>query len=291
MGSKSKIEWTDATWNPVTGCDKVSTGCKNCYAEKYLKRFHGDNGFAVTLHENRLSKPDTWKNPRIIFVCSLGDLFHEDVPFNFIDKIFSVIERNKRHTFIILTKRPENAKVYYDDRGISKPYLNVWFGISAENQETADIRVPVLLQIPAIVRFVSAEPLLGYINLSKIKIGDISYIDALKGFGYGEMVPGHSIFYHRISWVIVGGESGNKARPMHPDWAISLRNQCDSAGIPFFFKQWGEWAPAHSLQCNFPEFKGKTWYVFDPGTSVCKIGKKKAGNKLDGKVYNEHPKI
>ncbi len=314
MASNSKIEWTDATWNPIVGCTKVSQGCKNCYAERMAYRLShalgkvgdtipdawaaysnvitgkGWNGL-TDIVPDALDKPLHWKKPRRVFVCSMGDLFHETIPFNWIAKVWDRIANSPQHTFLILTKRPERMREFMSEYGHFNYGLlpNVWLGVSVENQDWANIRVPILLQIPAIVRFVSAEPLLGYVNLTKIKIGDISYIDALKGFGYGEMIDGHKLHYPTINWVIAGGESGNKARPMHPDWAVSIRDQCMSAGVPFFFKQWGEWAPSHALNCNLPDFKGKLWMNFDPDISVCKIGRKKAGNKLDGKVYNEYP--
>ncbi len=222
----TKIEWTDETWNPVTGCTKISTGCKNCYAERMAKRLAGRFGypeaphqFDVTLHFDRLGDPLKWrKKPRMVFVCSMGDLFHPKVPDDFIMRVFRIMGRSNanRNIFQILTKRPERMRdwvneyvVDYDNR--PAPFKNIWLGVTAENQETADLRIPTLLDTPAAVRFVSAEPLLGPINLDNwAKI---------------------------VDWVIVGGESGNGFREMDPEWARSIKRQCAEANVPFFMKQ------------------------------------------------------
>lgn len=276
----TKIEWTDEVWNPVTGCDKVSQGCKNCYAEimhrrlmgmfpdKYGKPFLGN----IQLHESELMRPTTWRNkPRRIFVNSMSDLFHEDVPFSFIYKVFAVMDvcRMYGHTFQILTKRPGrmlefmNAHVSYT---INSPLDNVWLGVSVEDQKTADERIPLLLQTPAAVRFLSCEPLLGPINIAHSLM-------------YGQWNLNADLHHtQKINWVIVGGESGRNARPMHPDWVRSLRDQCHAAGVPFFFKQWGEWAPSDLLM----PFKSEP---------VFKVGKKKSGNYLDGKQHLEFPNV
>ena len=209
----SPIEWTSATWNPVTGCTKVSPGCAHCYAETMAKRLKAmgnpryAHGFEVHLHEDMLDLPLSWKRPRMIFVNSMSDLFHEAIPFSFIEKVFGTIERANWHTFQILTKRAERMAEL-------APHLhwpeNLWMGVTVECQECAD-RIDYLRTVPAAVRFVSAEPLLGPLDI------DLDGID----------------------WLIVGGESGPRARPMDREWARALRYQCLREGIPFFFKQWG----------------------------------------------------
>lgn len=311
MGDKSKIEWCDATWNPVTGCTKVSQGCKNCYAEGVANRFWGDRKFTdVQCHEDRLDQPLRWKKPRRIFVNSMSDLFHPDVPFEFIDKVFAVMGLAEQHTFMILTKRPERMLEYFQNirysGGVrprfsfifwaaseikhstmfkfpSFPLPNVWLGVSVETQKEADERIPLLLQTPAAVRFVSCEPLLGLVDLKRL-IGQFSDCPEC---GYNVSVDedglctscGRDIMHYGVDWVIVGGESGPHARPMHPVWAQSIRDQCVDAGVPFFFKQWGEW------RCNFfdtPADK-EGWYPE-------KVGKKAAGRLLDGREWNEFPK-
>jgi protein gp37 len=213
VASHTDIEWADATWNPVTGCDKVSPGCQNCYAETFSHRFEGvpghpyEQGFAVKLWPERLGLPLRWKRPKRIFVNSMSDLFHPLVPDDFIRQVFDVLEKASWHTFMILTKRPERARALASQLPWPK---NVWFGVSVENQRYT-ARIDVLRQIPAHVRFLSCEPLLGPLKLD------------LAG----------------IHWVIVGGESGAGARRMDPDWARDIRDQCTAAGVPFFFKQWG----------------------------------------------------
>lgn len=225
MAEKTKIEWTESTWNPVTGCTKISPGCENCYAERISKKFAGkfgypqDDPFRVSLHRNRIDQPSRWNQPKKIFVCSMGDLFHKDVPFEFIDQVFYTIKVCRHHAFLILTKRPERMSDYVIGRHKAKfPFVfplgfNVYLGVTAENQKAADERIPTLLKIGAYKRFVSIEPMLEHINLDK-------YIDGL-------------------DWVIVGGESGSNARPMRPEWAMSIRDVCLQHNVPFFFKQWG----------------------------------------------------
>ncbi|MDD5549594.1 MAG: phage Gp37/Gp68 family protein [Sulfurovaceae bacterium] len=260
--SKSKIEWTEATWNPVSGCDKISDGCKNCYAEKMAKRLQAmgtrgyENGFAVTLHPDRLDEPTKRKKPTMYFVCSMGDLFHDDVPFEFIDDIFATMIHNSHHTFQILTKRPERMKQYFErpkelieeyfPNGVTLPAPNIWLGVTAENQEQADIRIPLLLDTPAHKRFVSIEPMIGKIDLKCI-INDyagirtqINSLTEHKSIGNADFL--NIIDCQKIDWVICGGETGVNARPMHPHWVRSLRDQCQDTKTPFFFKQWGEWA-------------------------------------------------
>lgn len=230
----TKIDWTDETWNPIVGCSKCSPGCQNCYAEKMAARlasmkirgytevvsadrkWNGKTAFV----ESALDKPLRWRKPRRIFVCSMSDLFHKTVPSNRVYSILEVTQKTQQHQYQILTKRPRKMRGCingFKNRHGGLPLKNVWLGVTAESQTEADKRIPYLLDTPAALRFISVEPMLGPINLSE-------YIGAL-------------------DWVICGGESGPEARPMHPDWARDLRDQCAAAGVPFFFKQWGKWIP------------------------------------------------
>ncbi|MBI4282426.1 MAG: phage Gp37/Gp68 family protein [Chloroflexi bacterium] len=217
MSDRTGIEWTDATWNPVTGCTKVSPGCAHCYAETITLRFKRGGSFlpnktTVQLHPKRLEQPEQWQTPRMIFVNSMSDLFHEEVPFEFISRVFEKMEKCSQHTYQVLTKRPERMLEYVQSSiGGGRWPSHVWAGVSVENQVWADRRIPILRQVPAAVRFLSCEPLLKPLRLN------------LDG----------------IQWVIVGGESGNRARPMDVSWARDIRDQCLAAGVPFFFKQWG----------------------------------------------------
>lgn len=215
MPANTKIEWTDGTWNPVTGCTKVSPGCAHCYAETITLRFKRGGPFlpgltTIKIHPDRLELPLTWKKPRRIFVNSMSDLFHDDVPLSFIQDVFSVMRRANRHTFQILTKRHDRLEQISDS--LEWPG-NVWIGVSVENQYWAEKRIPILTNVPAAVRFLSVEPLLKRTNL----------------------LP----FLEAIDWVIVGGESGNRCRPLDIDWVRSIRDDCLTANVPFFFKQWG----------------------------------------------------
>ncbi len=212
----TKIEWTDKTWNPITGCTKYSDGCAHCYAETMAHRLKAmgvkkySQGFALTLHEDSLLEPLKWKKAHNIFVCSMSDIFHKDVPFSFIDKIFDIITRTPQHRYQILTKREAIMAEYFSTRKV--PH-NVWLGVTVEKKDNLN-RIDVLRNIPAAVHFLSCEPLLE--SLGKID---------LKG----------------IEWVIVGGESGSMARPMKKEWVIELRKQVENQGAAFFFKQWGTW--------------------------------------------------
>ena len=222
MSTLSKIEWTDATWNPVTGCTKITRGCDNCYAERFAERFRGtpghpyEPGFDLTLRPERLSHPLSWKRPRMIFVNSMSDLFHKDVPTDFIDKVFETMEAADWHVFQVLTKRSSLMRAYLRNRYKSRlAPRHIWCGVSVEDHK-ATARIRHLQDAPLSTRFLSIEPLLG-------PVGDID----IKG----------------ISWVIVGGESGPNARPMKREWAIEVRDLCERKGIPFFFKQWGGRTP------------------------------------------------
>ena len=240
--SSSKIEWTDSTWNPVTGCTKASAGCIHCYAETMARRLKAmgivkySHGFDIALHEDSLGEPLRWRKPRNIFVCSMSDLFHNDVPFYFIEKVMSIIERTPQHRYQILTKRAERMEEFFQTH-IVPP--NVWLGVTVDVACRKD-RIDSLRRIPKVsVRFLSCEPL----------IEDLGRLN-LEG----------------IDWIIVGGESGNQARPMRKEWAISIKEQCDADGKSFFFKQWGTW-----------------------GADGIKRSKGKNGKNLDGKIFHSMP--
>jgi protein gp37 len=393
MGDKTKIEWTDATWNPIRGCSVVSEGCRNCYAMQVAARFsqrywevwqgstlicsakqklteaearnkvanEARNGVVmevressegqayaglayrnssgahwtgkVRLIEEHLEDPLRWKRPRRIFVNSMSDLFHESVPDSDIEAIFGVMATAGHHTFQILTKRPERmldfvSKVKHSTcvaamivkgsnthseggrrsriktmpRGWPWPLRNVWLGVSVEDQKTADERIPLLLQTPAAVRWISAEPLLGAIDLTRLKPPSVTWMDCLEGrehFG-----PGVASGGPHLDWVVVGGESGSGARPMHPEWVRSIRDQCARAGVPFFFKQWGAWGPVthYSMRGvdhpSLPTYQSQQFEVFAlggdrlsgaAGSLVGRLGKKAAGNTLDGHQHLEYP--
>jgi protein gp37 len=218
MSLNSHIEWTEATWNPVTGCTQISPGCANCYAKTFAERFRGvpghpyEQGFDLKLWPARVELPLQWKKPQLIFVNSMSDLFHEDVPDEFVRQVFDTMERASWHQFQLLTKRPERLAEMAP--GLPFPE-NLWVGVSVENQRWTS-RIDHLRGVPAAVRFLSCEPLLGPLKLN----------------------------LEDISWVIVGGESGHGARRMNPDWARGVRDQCQAQGVPFFFKQWGAYDEA-----------------------------------------------
>jgi protein gp37 len=230
MAAKSSIEWTESTWNPLTGCNKVSPGCKHCYAERMSKRLKAmgqakyRNGFRLTLHEDSLEDPLKWTKPQMIFVNSMSDLFHKDVPLEFIQAVFDVIRRAHWHTFQVLTKRAERLSEL--DPLLTWPD-NLWMGVSVENQDYT-FRIDHLRQTHAKTKFLSLEPLLGaipHMNLTG------------------------------INWVIVGGESGPGARPIQPEWVTDIRDQCLAAKVPFFFKQWG----GVNKKKTGRELEGRTW--------------------------------
>jgi len=230
MALKTKIEWTESTWNPITGCTKISPGCKNCYAERFALRLKAAknpsyfNGFEVTLHRRMLHLPLTWHKPQKIFVNSMSDLFHEDVPDDFIFEIFDVMNRANWHQFQILTKRSERLREL-SPRLLWAP--NIWAGVSVENSENR-IRIDDLRQTQAVTKFLSFEPLLGPIGQPNLT---------------------------GINWVVVGGESGPRARLMERSWVTDLRDQCQIEGVPFFFKQWG----GFNKKKTGRELEGRTW--------------------------------
>lgn len=230
MAQNSSIEWTEATWNPVTGCTKISPGCKFCYAERMAKRLQAmgqkryRNNFQLTLQPDALETPLRWKKPRVIFVNSMSDLFHKDVPLDYIQQCFEVMEQAKQHTFQVLTKRPERTAELADKLPWPE---NVWMGTSVENRDYT-WRVHELKKVPARVRFLSVEPLLGPIPNLPVK---------------------------GIQWVIVGGESGPGARPMEEEWVLQIRDRCQKFEVPFFFKQWGGVNKKRAGR----ELEGRTW--------------------------------
>lgn len=388
----SKIEWTEDTWNPLIGCDKVSAGCKNCYAiqtawirmhnpamkEKYAgtveKTAAGKLNWTgkVNMHEPSLLKPLKAKKPTVYFVNSMSDLFHEEVPFHFIDKVFAVMALCPQHTFQILTKRADRMQEYFVNRdddmdeireegrsivydyphlfhileklyGKAKeeignhwitgellphlkdagwywdkiysefgketniefdgqwPLKNVWLGVSVEDQKAAAERIPYLLEVPAAVRFLSCEPLLGPVKLNQIDAdaaGHPEYcqINCLTGRHTDMARPCADV--PTIHWVIVGGESGPDSRPMNPEWAKSIRDQCEAAKVPFFFKQWGNWkySGGNSRKENIGDWKGekRDTIGMDAGANdgvhvMVNVGKKKAGRELEGKIHNGYP--
>lgn len=338
MGDKSLIGWTDATWNVATGCSKVSQGCHFCYAERDWKRlsanpkgvYTGRKFTDVGCHPERLNQPLRWRKPRKIFVNSMGDLFHDDVPEEFIDQVFAVMALCPQHIFQVLTKRPQRMKAYvndedtiervgefvltrdseawrkhrerlfdcsYDENGKADiielwwPLNNVWLGVSVEDQPTADERIPILAPAHAMTRFISYEPALGPVNFGLMGTAPADW-------GYGYVRVGCLI--HQI---IAGGESGPKARPPHPDWFRSVRDECQDADVPFFFKQHGEWghggsAPAGASgkyaiiwpdghYCMTEQYP-RSFYSFG-GVVLERLGKKAAGHRLDGETWEQAP--
>lgn len=243
--TKTSIEWATDVWNPVTGCSKVSEGCRHCYAERVAGRFWGDRKFTdVRVHPERLDQPLHWKKPRRVFVNSMSDLFHPVVDDDFIEDVFRVMARTPQHTYMVLTKRPEQMRAWFEGYDAVRPLPNVWLGVSVENQKAADERIPMLLGTPAAVRFVSCEPLLGPVKLVKW----LPSYDPMQHYAR----PVHE---EKLDWVIAGGESGPGARPMHPDWARGLRDACVAAQVPFFFKQ----AFIDGKMVKMPELDGQVW--------------------------------
>lgn len=386
MAASSDIEWTDATWNPVVGCSVVSPGCQHCYAMKLaggrLRNHPSRAGLTqpskagpvwtgkVRLWEPWLTQPFEWKTPRRIFVCAHGDLFHEDVPDEWIDKVFAVMALTPQHTYQVLTKRAARMRKYFEERwqgtpardikmpdghvlhvpsggetgrrhqveqalreiaekrGMIDPDIddqwdekgrlkiarfvwplpNVWLGVSAEDQARADERIPHLLATPAAVRFVSLEPLLGPIDLYNGDpdprlgghVATATYIGEWWEPGDARNSPPRV----GVDWVIVGGESGTGARPMHPDWVRSLRDQCLAADRPMFFKQWGEWEPREEWSGHLGNGRFETMLAIMSDGRQCpddavpqdvgahrmaRVGKKHAGALLDGKLHREFP--
>lgn len=306
MSATTGIEWTDATWNPVTGCDEVSRGCDRCYAKTFAERFRGveghyfEQGFDVVLRPDKLKLPLTWRKPKKVFVNSMSDLFHKDVPDEYIAKVFAVMAATPQHTYQLLTKRHGRMRSLVGNDGQTLleatqdeataqaiydapwPLPNVWLGVSVEDQQRADLRIPALLGTQAAVRFLSCEPLLGPLDLAR-HMPAVDYWDWRETEEWG------------IHWVIAGGESGHGARPMHPDWARKLRDQCVEAGVAFHFKQWGEWAPA-GLGIGMARHNvGSEVLVGDAVDDMGhrqvmrRVGKKAAGRLLDDCAWDQFP--
>jgi protein gp37 len=238
--TKTGIEWTDKTWNPTVGCDKVSLGCGHCYAEALTKRFPKTfkNEFNLTLHPERLTEPLKWRKPCKVFVNSMSDLFHKDVPLEFIQEVFDICKQVPQHTFQILTKRHERLVELASQL---EWHSNIWMGVSVENQKMANERIPALLKVPSAIRFLSVEPMLGEIDFTQSKVA---------------VHAGNDIFW--VDWVICGGESGIGHRPIKIEWVRSLRDQCQKACVPFFFKQWG----GHTPKAGGNELDGVVWQQF-----------------------------
>ncbi|AHG24379.1 hypothetical protein PBI_MICHELLEMYBELL_58 [Mycobacterium phage MichelleMyBell] len=344
MSDNTGIEWCDSTWNVVVGCDKVSPGCDHCYAIRTAHRMQanpnpkvsepysgteigGEWTGRVNLVADRLDMPLRWRKPRKIFVNAQSDLFHDQVPDEYIAKVFAIMALAPQHTFQVLTKRhgrmrallrserfqlqveAEQYRQRPDGRPTTRdwPLRNVWAGVSTENQKWADIRIPALLDTPAAVRFISAEPLLGPIDLlgdtgnpgpAIVRTGVQLHPDGPWGpaeYDHDDQIG--------IDWVIVGGESGPGARPMHPDWARTLRDQCTVAGVPFLFKQWGAFRPIDHgcIECATLYVERETgrtatdddmWNVTGGHWwGVERVGKKRAGRELDGRTWDEYPEV
>lgn len=238
MGTQTSIEWTERTWNPTVGCTKISPGCKNCYAELMARRLQAmgmpgyENGFSLTLLPNRLSEPIGRKKPASFFVNSMSDLFHDAVPDSFLDQVIEVIRKTPWHRYQVLTKRSERAVAYFRRH---TPPENMWMGVTVENKGHGVPRIRELVQIGAAVRFLSIEPLLE----------DLGHVD-----------------FSGIDWVIVGGESGHKARIVRPEWITSIQRLCREQAVPFFFKQWGTWGAdglKRAKKLNGRLLQGRTW--------------------------------
>lgn len=298
----SKIEWTETTWNPIIGCSRVSEGCRHCYAERMAVRLAANpatpeyQGIAestavgprwtgdVRLVTSRLDAPMRWKKPRLIFVNSMSDLFHEKLTFAEIEAVFEVMRRTPQHTYQVLTKRPRKMAEFVrwckDNHlaiGDAWPLPNVWGGVSVEDQATADERIRWLLQCGFTVSFLSCEPLLETLDLSEW-LEPTNWVFV----GYEDAEP--ELGEPLIDWVIVGGESGPGARPMHPDWVERIRAQCKLVGVPFFFKQWGEWG---FVPDGVPIIKSNE--IKTVGGSFVRFGKKANGRRYYGREYNEFP--
>lgn len=367
MADNTHIEWTQATWNIITGCTVHSPGCTNCYAMKLAgtRLAHHESRAGLTtdnkagpvwngqvrFNEQWLDQPLRWKRPRMIFVCAHGDLFHESVPDAWIDRVFAVMALCPQHTFQVLTKRSDRMREYLSNPDLRRrldyiinawgdavgphakvrraasyrlqalPLPNVWLGVSVEDQARADQRIPDLLATPAAVRWLSCEPLLGPVNLKRLTdpADQSFYIDAMTGDAWDDVNGGlnQEIWGAddgpKLDWIVAGGESGPGARPMHPDWARSLRDQCAAADVPFFFKQWGEWGHAfHLAGCvgvsaaltgtgHWPdpkhyrviggELEGRSFESHPNDHLLLRLGKKRARRLLDGQLHDAMPGV
>lgn len=365
MGDHTKIEWTDATWNPVTGCALASEGCRHCYAARLaatrMKNHPSRAGLArmnaageakftgeVRFNDEWLDQPLRWRKPRMVFAVAHGDLFYEKVPDEWIDRVFAVMSACPQHTFQVLTRRPERAREYLTTplreyaiiRAIQElpasmpfptpgrwphlPLPNVWLGTSVEDQASAEARIPDLLETPAAIRWLSAEPLLAGLDLENIRLENGDVLNALTGEIHDPRTGCIVREIAALDWIVVGGESGANARPMQPDWPRQLRDQCARANVPFFFKQWGGWLPGQNDA--YPNWDGRSvahhqdgsWgpkespspvsrnYVmweadgtahfgertrwFEVHRWATRVGKKRAGRLLDGVEHSAFPK-
>ncbi len=356
MAEHSTIEWTEATWQIVTGCSVVTAGCTNCYAMRLagtrLQHHPSRVGLTrdtkagpvwtgeVRFNREWLTQPLQWKRPRKIFVAAHGDLFHENVPDDVLDQVFAVMAAAPQHTFQVLTKRSARARAYLSSpetlgriiaalQALSEklgpgkssrdpmggagwnafaaaknlqigpkqsswpgwPLSNVWLGVSVEDQRRADERIPDLLVTPAAVRWISAEPLLGPVDLRNIRPQDRAELDALRGMDFDQGLP-----CARLDWVVVGGESGPGARPMQAEWAQALRDQCADAGVAYLFKQHGAWIDVSQLRhlegwTGGPGFGRFDHCEYDQDAECLRVGKKAAGRLLDGVEHNGFPEV
>jgi protein gp37 len=349
MADGTHIEWTDATWNPITGCSVVSPGCTNCYAMRLagtrMKHHPSRAGLTretkagpvwtgeVRVNWEWLDQPLRWSRPRMIFVCAHGDLFHESVDWETIAQIYGVgiaahhlrghilqvlTKRHERARELLnrddfwdlanstasmeitsrtdpLTRRSDDARATCDDYTPGNPPPGIWLGVSVEDQVRADERIPALLETPAAVRWLSMEPLLGPVDLNALAEGaeNLNALTGLRENPFGDIVTRR--YGSKIDWVVVGGESGPNARPMHPDWARLIRDQCAAADVPFHFKQWGAWAPDPAGD-RCVDLTGRNMPNLEPhgangdGTvRVADVGKKRAGRLLDGVEHNGFP--
>lgn len=352
MADKSLIEWTDTTWQIVTGCSVVSPGCTNCYAMRLaggrMQHHPSRQGLTietkagavwnglVRFNEQWLTQPLSWRTPRKIFVAAHGDLFHEGVTDAQLDLIFCVAAIARRHVFQILTKRPDRMRDYFaalqpvfEERmwatgllefsnDLSWPLPNVWLGVSVEDQARADERIPALLATPAAVRWISAEPLLGPVNLDHVKFFDRQTEGGGWETGWESSLNGkrfdpwndetmESEGHTRLDWVVVGGESGKGARPMHPDWARQIRDQCAAAGVPFLFKQWGAWCPGENVGTPSTSAEDAAWWDdgawdirtvslresqemhYEDEPNLWRVGKGRSGRLLDAVLHDGYP--
>ncbi|MDP9850312.1 phage Gp37/Gp68 family protein [Streptosporangium lutulentum] len=315
------IEWTDASWNPVRGCTKVSKGCDHCYAEAISTHWNGSGSFdTVRLMPDVLDAPRRWRTPRRVFVNSMGDVLHEDIPDAYIARVLAVIAATPQHSYQLLTKRHGRLRTLFNSQGAlrlidaadaagdaataqalyaaSWPLPNLWLGVSVEDQHWANLRIPALLAADATVRFLSVEPLLGPVDLARW-LG-LEWMESFEGWG-AELftsLAGRVGIDGGLHWVIAGGESGPRARTPHPDWFRTLRDQCDAAKVPFFFKQWGQWSPDLDGRGRLVQVLPTGQILDQPrpenfGEGLATMrrcaSKRAAGRQLDGRLHDAFP--